>query len=252
MEDSFKLTFAPMQVADAIRAHRTSDLSEIVKKVGLMAVSPTLVLVGGASGLNSDYLQKLRSLFIEVLAPLVDRLGAVVVDGGTDAGVMQLIGQARAHTGTRFSLVGVAAVGTVILPDSDEPPPPDGAPLEPNHTHFVLVPGTLWGDEAPWIARIASAIAHDQPSATILINGGKITRQDAYNSIRNNRPVIVVAGSGRTADELAEAVRGEVVHEWASELIQSGLVRVIDLADGFESIARTLQECLSTPSSSIR
>jgi hypothetical protein len=246
MEDSFKLSFTPEQVADAIRAHRRDDLSELVIRLGFTTVSPTLVLVGGASGLKADYLETLRSLFTEVLAPTADRLGVVVVDGGTDAGVMQLIGQARAHTGTRFALIGVAAIGTVILPQNNESPPLDGAPLEPNHTHFVLVPGKLWGDEAPWIARVASALCQEQPSVTILINGGRIAWQDAYNSVRANRPVIVVAGSGRTADELAAAVRGEVMNERATELIQSGLVRVVDLADGFDGVTRILQQLLST------
>ena len=35
------------------------------------------------------------------------------------------------------------------------------AKLEPNHSHFLLVPGTEWSDECKWISAIASTIAED-------------------------------------------------------------------------------------------
>jgi hypothetical protein len=247
MEEVFKVIFSEGHVAEAIRVHRSDDLSQTLKKIGFYSASPTLVIVGGASGINHDYFNKLRSLFTEVLAPLAQTLGVAVIDGGTDAGVMQLIGQARAVTASNFSLIGVAAVGTVIMPNANTPPPPDGAPLEPNHTHFLLVPGSLWGDEAPWIAKVASTLAVEAPSATILINGGGIAWQDVYNSVRANRPVVVIAGSGRTADDLAAAIRGEKVSDRADELVRSGLLQAVDLSDGLDPIAQTLFELLSTP-----
>ena len=60
---------------------------------------------------------RLRPLFVETLAPLAEALGAFVVDGGTDAGVMRLMGQAHAETGATFPLIGVAVTGMVALPD---------------------------------------------------------------------------------------------------------------------------------------
>jgi hypothetical protein len=56
-----------------------------------------------------------------------------VIDGGTDAGVMQLIGRARAASGGRFPLIGVAAEGTVMVPGAGTSSP-DATELEPNHT----------------------------------------------------------------------------------------------------------------------
>lgn len=247
MEEVFKVTFSDGRAAEAIRVHRSDDLSLTLKKMGFQAAYPTLVVVGGASGITSDRLERLRSLFDQVLAPLVQRLGVSVVDGGTDAGVMKLIGQARSASGSSFSLIGVAAAGTVIMPNSDAPPPPDGAPLEPNHTHFLFVPGALWGDEAPWIAKVATTLAVGVPSATILINGGGIAWQDVHNSVRANRPVVVIAGSGRTADDLAAAIRGEKVSERAEELVSSGLLQAVDLSDGLHKIDQVLADLLSKP-----
>jgi hypothetical protein len=41
-------------------------------------------------------------------------------------------------------------------------------------------------------------------SVTVLMNGGKVARLDIELSLKDDRPVIAVAGTGRLADELAE------------------------------------------------
>lgn len=250
MEEAFQLTLANGHYAAAIRVHRSDDLAATLRTIGLAKAAPTVVIVGGASGMSPESLNQLQALFVEALAPLAHRLNARVVDGGTDAGVMKLIGQARYDTASTFSLIGVAAIGTVDLPNGPVPPCSDSAPLEPHHTHFLLVPGELWGDEAPWIARIAGVLSSNEPSITLLINGGKIAWQDVYNSVRANRPVVVVGGSGRTADELAAAIRGEARSERTEELIKSGLLKLVHLDDGPQAIAQSLAQWLTVPSTS--
>ena len=246
MERCFQLTFVSGQTAAAIRVQQSDHLSTTLKTLGVETAYPTLVLVGGASGLTADYLDKLRSLFRKVLVPVIETLGATVIDGGTDAGVMQLMGQSHSQAAATFPLIGVAAIGTVILPDNSLAPPKDSAPLEPNHTHFLLVPGERWGDESPWIAQVATALARGMPSVTILINGGEIAWQDVDSSVQANRPVIVIAGSGRTADELTTAIRGEYISTRARELVSSGLLQVVDLSTGLEQIANALTQRLSS------
>ena len=49
----------------------------------------------------------------DVVVPLCDELGAAVVDGGTDSGVMRVIGRARARVGAGFPLIEFTAVGTI-------------------------------------------------------------------------------------------------------------------------------------------
>jgi hypothetical protein len=143
---------------------------------------------------------------------------------------MRMIGRARAGAGAGFPLIGVAAVGTIRLPDtpdSDE----DGTPLEPNHTHAVLVPGNEWGDETPWLSAVAGVIAGDQPSVTVVVNGGSITFDDAEASLAAGRPVIVLAGSGRTADEIARARAGEEAGEQARAIAASPLTSIVDATE---------------------
>jgi hypothetical protein len=244
MERPFKLAFSGGLTPCAIRIYHPSELPVILSSLGLKRPRPVLVLVGGADGLSEAELASLRSFFSDVLSPLAESLGAAVVDGGTDAGVIQLMGQAHHQRNCTFPLVGVAASGTINLPSSSTSSP-DATSLEPHHTHFVLVPGTMWGDESPWIARVASAFAQEAPSVTVVVNGGETTWEDVRRSVEAGRPVVVVSGSGRTADELAAALRGEEADERAQSLTESGLIEAVELARARDVLWDTLEKILS-------
>ncbi|MFB2835127.1 hypothetical protein [Floridanema evergladense] len=229
----------------AIKVEQVTDLPHALQHLGLQESRPTLVIVGGASGLTQEYYTCLQRLFEEKIVPLAEKFQAYVVDGGTDAGVMQLMGKARSNLGGTFPLIGVAAIGTLILPDIENTFA-DAAPLEPNHTHFVLVPGNNWGDESPWIADVATALANGAPSVTVLINGGGITLRDASNSMRVDRPLIVVAGSGRTADRIVAALRGEVSDEQVIQVAKFEKLTAVELEDDFHSIGEAIAHKLSS------
>jgi hypothetical protein len=242
----FKLRFPNGRTAEAIQVNYPAEVASALSRIGLSNSRPCLVLVGGASGIGEASMQQLRMLFVKLLVPLAESMGALVVDGGTDAGIMQLMGQARAEAAATFPLVGVAAIGTVILPNLNlSTPSGDAAPLEANHSHFVLVPGRQWGDESPWIARVADALSQQATSVTLLINGGKIAWIDVTNSVRSHRPVVVLAGSGRTADTLAAMVRGKnPSDEQASVLTRSGFLFISDLEAGLDQVRDLIQSFL--------
>jgi hypothetical protein len=226
--------------AQAVRVAELDDLEGAARALGLER-SPCLVVVGGASHMSAQEVEVVRGAFDEVLAPTAGRLRAVVVDGGTNAGVMRLMGQARAVTSGTFPLVGVivdalAAYGSGFVD-------PDAGELERHHTHFVLVPGSRWGEEAEWLARLASEIAGSAGSATVVANGGEVAWRDVQHSVDAGRPVITLAGSGRTADMLAAAVRGDDSDRRAAELVDSGLVRAADVTDRNE-FAQILNDVL--------
>jgi hypothetical protein len=237
------LAFPGGSRARAVRVYRPEGLSGALRELGLDRSRPVIVLVGGAGGLDDAGSARLRPLFVEGLAALAGELGACVVDGGTDVGVMRLMGEARAEAGGEFPLVGVAAAGTVALPGNSLPRP-GAARLEPHHTHFVLVPGSEWGDESPWLSRVASALAGTSPSITVLVNGGETAREDASLSVASGRPVITVAGSGRAADALAGALGDGTSDGRAGELAASGLLRAVDLRAGPSSLVGTAKRLL--------
>lgn len=167
-----------------------------------------MVLVGGADGLEAAPATAIAALFREALVPWCERLGVLVIDGGTDAGVMALMGRARALAGARFPLLGVAARGTVRWPD--EAGRPERAALEPNHSHFLLVPGDRWGDEVPWISAAATCLSAGQAALTLVAGGGKVTERDVAASLAVGRPAVLLVGSGGAADRIGAGLAGRV------------------------------------------
>lgn len=234
MQSSFPIVFKNGQTAQVLNVEPEQDLASALVAVNLTEPRPVLVAIGGASLISEEDLQRLQRLFSEVLAPLAEELGLIVADGGTDAGVMQLMGNGREDISGTFPLVGVSPVGLVKLPD-DGNISTELIDLESHHTHFFLVPGDQWGDESRWLARIASQIAGDYPSVTVLINGGSIALVDARENLRVHRPLVVIEGSGRLADEIAEAVNHpeQEIRQEVANLTETGKITLFDLENSF-------------------
>lgn len=238
MDEAFSMPLGAGE-ARALRVSSPDELQEAVRLLELPEGRPVLVVVGGADEMSASDAERLRTVVEDVLAPIVGRLGATVVDGATDTGVMQVVGRARACAGQAFPLVGVvvealAATGEASAGD---------AALEPNHTHFVLVPGDDWGDESAWLARLAALLAGSARTVTVLANGGEVSWADVERSVADGRPVVVLAGTGRAADLLATAVRGGAGDERAQALAASGLVHAVDASD-HDELARLVSDLL--------
>jgi TRPM family ion channel len=223
---------------------RSDGLGAGLDALGLRRGRPVVVLVGGAGGMAEGDRVLAGEVVRRSVFPLLDRLGAVVVDGGTDAGVMRVAGRARAACGGRFPLVGVVARGTVAAPGSAGP---DAEVLEPFHTHVVLVPGSEWGDESPWLAEVASAIADGAPTVTLVVNGGAVTYDDIARSLGVGRPVVVLGGTGRAADEIAAAAAGRAVDARAAQVAASPLTSVVDSHDHHAVTAALASALASRP-----
>ncbi|MGQ4649059.1 hypothetical protein [Lyngbya aestuarii] len=246
MKEHLNLTFSNGQKACAIEVDDSGDLPAALSQIGLQGSRPVLVVIGGASKMSEESLARLDQLFVEVLAPIAQQLQALVVDGGTDAGVMQMMGQARAEIAGTFPLVGIAPVGRIVLPDAP-PVSTEKTPLEPNHTHFVLIPGSTWGDESPWLSRVATTLAGEAPSITVLANGGEIALVDASENIKAGRPLVVLAGSGRLADEITRASRypEQQARELITKLLQEGHLTLFDLSEPLTELSQLLREWLT-------
>jgi hypothetical protein len=221
-----------------VQVSEATELPKAIDVLGLHPPRPTVVVVGGAAGLDKARIDGLPAVFATGIAPVMGRCGAVGVDGGTPFGVMRLFGEARAAGEAAFPLVGVVAAGPVKLPRGQAFAHAETV-LEAHHTHFIVVPGENWGDEAPWIAYSATILAGTAPSITVLIGGGQIAYSDVQHSVEAGRRVVVVAGSGGTADVLA----GAPAHRRAAALIGSGLIRVVQ-QDQPAHLAELLAEVL--------
>jgi TRPM family ion channel len=241
VHEAFAVDFPNRRSAAAVRADSMDELPRSLGPLGL-TTGPTLVLVGGADGLTGTALDQLRSLFVDTIAPIIEEAGAQVIDGATDSGVVQLVGRARGQLELSFPLIGVAAIGNVAVPG--EAPRPDAVQLEPNHSHFVLVPGEGWGKESPWIARLASVLANGEASLTLLVNGGEISWTDVSASIAEGRSIVAVAGSGGTADAVVAHLLGTQADQRVEPLASSGLLVATEPMDEGGSVGNVVRQLL--------
>ena len=211
-----------------------SELAQATVDLGLKGHYPVIVLIGGEI---DEKQAELTRRALQAVSKAAEDMNAVVICGGTDMGVMAEIGQIRTRNGYKFSLVGITPEELVTWPGG-----PRGTKflwwgtqrwqLESHHSHFILVPGSQFGDEAPWIVDTATLLSKGHRSVTILINGGEVSRKDIELSLENGRPVIVVSRTGRLADELARQPE------------RNNLISVLP-ANAEKSIAEAVQIALS-------
>jgi len=182
-----------------------SDLAKAISGLGLDDNYPVIVLIGG----DIDQLQAVATQrAILSISHIAEEMNAAMICGGTDMGIMAVIGQIREQKSYNFPLIGITPEALVTWP---------GGPsntkflwwgkqrwqLEPHYSHFILVPGSHFGDESPWIVDAATILSKGKRSVTILINGGEVSRKDIELSLEFGRPVIAVSRTGRLADELS-------------------------------------------------
>jgi SLOG in TRPM, prokaryote len=223
---------SPRLVELDLKEHLSTDLDA----AGLPGGQPVLVVIGGASGLRGEEEEVARRVIEHVAVPAALECEAAIVDGGTDSGVMRLVGKAHAEAGAQTPLVGVAVRRLVRVPDRAwRDVAGDAADVEPHHTHLILVPGKDWGDESPWLSAVAAHLSAGCGAVTLVVNGGAITLSDVRHSVSAGRPVVVAAGTGRSADLLVTTIRrdgsaptaGGSGQVWSA--VTSGLVDILDL-----------------------
>lgn len=200
-----KIIFAKSSHALCALPNDIEELEQAVTQMGLVD-HPVIVLIGGHIFPENA---SITNQAIEVIAKTAEILDVSIISSGTDVGVMTAMGKSRGRNGYQFPLVGISPEGSVTWPEG----PRSGTPLhtgnereqlEPHHSHFILVPGNEPGDETKWIVRAATMITKGRhKSVTVLINGGKSSQQDVDEGLQANRPLIVLSGTGRLADEIA-------------------------------------------------
>jgi SLOG in TRPM, prokaryote len=180
--------------------NQRSEIAQATSELQLEGSYPVIVLIGG----DIDEHQALQTI-----ARLAEDIHAVMICGGTNMGVMAEIGQIRWQRQYKFPLVGVAPRELVAWPGGQRNTKflwwgKQRWQLAPHYSHFMLVPGSEFGAESPWIVDVATSLSKGRKSVTILINGGEISRKDIELSLANGRPVIALSRTGRLADELAQ------------------------------------------------
>ena len=189
-----QISFKGDNTAKAAYISDNTDIEKAIKELQIPHPNTVIVLVGGAGGIGFMDKFPMRKA-VGIVARLAEETQSVVIDGGTQAGIMTEIGRQRKRNKFSFPLIGVVFDSLLMKEDPK-------SILDPNHTHFFLIPGEDWGDESAWISKIATSVAGDKKSITILVNGGNISRTDVEYSILEERPAFVMRGTGRLADKI--------------------------------------------------
>ncbi|XP_063693719.1 transient receptor potential cation channel subfamily M member-like 2 isoform X10 [Bolinopsis microptera] len=195
---------------------------------------PNLLIsvTGGAQDFHCP--PELEKRFKRGLAKAAKSTDAWITTGGTNTGVMKLVGEAVRGTsfGSQIVTIGVATWGIIknreqlavtnerkIVKDYEtkESRIRRGAFLDPNHTHFLLVDNGKqyeYGGEIKFRAALEQKISeryregnYTLPQICILIEGGPNSIKTLLETVKLGNPGLVIAGSGRSADVLAEAYR---------------------------------------------
>jgi SLOG in TRPM, prokaryote/SMODS and SLOG-associating 2TM effector domain 1/Protein of unknown function (DUF4231) len=188
-----------------IKSPSNASAGDLIRILQINKPRSLLLLIGGADELDQNLTSQLDQLFSRGLARAAADTEAVIMDGGTAAGVMELMGKAVADRGRVSPLVGVAPIGKVTYPG--EPAnvrgDDDRVPLDPNHSHFVLTEGSDWASGNEAMVKLASELGAGLTVIAVLVNGGPSTKDEVLRSVRQGWPIIVIEGSGRLADEIA-------------------------------------------------
>ena len=148
----------------------------------------------------------IKLLFRRGLLPAAVRYQSIIIDGGTQSGVMQIMGESLAEENDSIRLIGVAPESKVSYAGKTGK---DLAALDPNHTDFFLVEGADWGDETATIFKLAAGLATLEkekkqralPIAAVLVGGGTIAGQEILTAVRKGISVLVIRNSGGFADQ---------------------------------------------------
>jgi hypothetical protein len=238
----FELMFENGHRASAVRIQTAADIVKAMQVLGFTSAMPTLFVSGGAGGMSENDRQITHKI-LEAVGQFARDQGAVVVDGGTESGIMQMLGEVRDKTNGSFLLIGVAPLGKVSFPGYQNPN--EEAFLEDSHSHFVLVDGDDWGAESPTIVALTNHLSGNgtRPAVGLLINGGKIAMQEVYlaSTHEHKIPILVLEGSGRAADDISSAYRsGRTSQRILQAILRGGDIQLVGTSEGPEGMLEKL------------
>ena len=218
---------------------------DIVHELGIEAHKAVVLIIGGAEGVDEKLKPRLIQLFSRAIARAAADASAVIIDGGTESGVMAMMGQGVADRGFKSALIGVAPIGLVTYPGSSAT---GGTPLDPHHSHFVLVEGNIWGSELPTIFNLAKLLTSKAPGVAIIASGGANSTNEALQAVRQNLPLIVIEGSGGLADEIAGAWKARNTppeDPVMAEIVAEGRIELYLLTNSVKGLERLIIRELS-------
>ncbi len=175
----------------------------VIEALELPAPRALLILNGATAELDQKVSQHLDELFTAVARVVIDEQ-ITVLTGATNAGIFALFGRALEKAGKLSApCLGVTAGGCVR----------ESVELEQHHSHFALVETDEWEKATPLMYKLAAALAKDCQSLAVFAGGGLVTRTEMLKNVKQNREMILIAGSQGSTDAVVTAYLGEPTTE---------------------------------------
>ena len=248
-----KIYFPNGNHAQAVIAPDSTPANDLLPALGIPQPEALIMIVGGAAFMDKQSDAELVQLFTGGVIQIATERNALIIDGGTQAGVMEIIGLAVSGQQRRPELLGVSPHGCVAYPGkTSETPNPDNGPLDPNHSHFVLVETNEWGGETETMYALAATVSQHCPSLAILVNGGAIGKNEIIANVRQHRPIIVIQGTGRLADEVAtlwqeKTTPNSIPDAALAEIIRDGDIQLFPITGAAVALAQLVRHLLMMP-----
>jgi hypothetical protein len=214
----------------ALMVDPTTPPGRVRRQLGLRPGKGLVVVNGGTADLSDAEIRYLKPVLDGVIGVVAED-GLTLLTGATDAGLFRVLGDvSESHPG-RGRMIGVAPSKLVLMNGDQAAPDDERARLEPHHTDFVLVDTARWGGETGVMLGLAREVARHEPSVAVLASGGDISRVELLGHVRDDRPIIVLAGSGRLADDVADAQKahGSDSDPTLNEIVHRGRLTVVDI-----------------------
>lgn len=228
--------------AQAIIVPPGTHVTAILRTLSIPPPKTVIIIIGGASQMSKQFNPDLVRLFTSGIAHLLPSTDTLFIDGGTEAGVMAIIGQGVAKQQPRPTLLGVSPAGSVTYPGKlTNKSSAEKIPLDPNHSHFVLVETDEWGGETDTMYELAQSLSEHHPSVAVLVDGGSIAKNEVLYNVRQRRPIIIFEGSGRLADAVARLWRekpSSIPDPVLAEIIMHGDLHLFPLTGSTTELAQ--------------
>ncbi len=204
-----------------------ASVDVLLKKLGTTLPHSLIILSAGATPLEENVRLRLLQLIGRGIVLAAGEIGIGFVTRGSEFEINRMLGQSIAEREPQLSLIGIAPAEWVTYPGklSSELSSQQNT-LESHHTHFLLIDTASWEKRTELLFRFINHVIAEKISViTLLINGDEQSRAEILRSVRLDIPIVVIAGSGGFADELA------TLHHNPPEFIpDSALAEII--ADG--------------------
>jgi hypothetical protein len=232
---------------EALLAHVRQDTpaDAIIAALKLSRPRALICLNGGTAEFGETLKMQLRRLLVDGLARVAAENAVTLVTGGTDAGIFSLLGEGLAKWGRKAPCVGVSPSTPVTWPGRSQ----GETPLEPHHSHFIVVDGKDWGDETRTMYSVVQALSQDCPSIAVFAGGGDVTLREMGANVEQGREMILIGGSGRSTDAVLDIRAGATSSDPVlQEIASKGRIVCFEIDGSPNQFARLLESRISPAS----